>query len=223
MERRRAGGAVVAVIAVAMTVAGCTNSAANVAGSPKPSVLGAVSSPLGLPVPAASATPKVKPSQLPLPALAAATYPESVYPPPTTGRKGAVLECPGTRDLEPPTAGARRQAVRIAEHFQSGSRSRVLHTADRAIWSQLYTPRQERKYGTTRPHHQPVLSSGPLLGRYSGGGAPNPAGWVRHDCPPRVARDSYEVAIGPRDGPALDGVFVFVERRGHVLLYFEYP
>jgi hypothetical protein len=61
------------------------------------------------------------------------------------------------------------------------------------------------------------------MGRYTGGGAPNPAGWIRRDCPPKISDDSYEVAAGPRNGPALDSVFVFINRRGHVLVYLTYP
>lgn len=133
-----------------------------------------------------------------------------------------MLECPGIHDLEQPTAGARRQAVRIAEYSGSWSRSRVLHTSDRATWTYTRIPAPGRT-PATRPRRQPVLSSGPLLGRYTGGGTPNPAGWVRHDCPPRVARDSYEVVVGPRSSGALDEASVFVERRGRVLLYFSYP
>jgi hypothetical protein len=124
--------------------------------------------------------------------------------------------------LQPPGSTARSQAIAIAEHFQTTPYHRALHLADRAVWSQVYTPSQQRKYHP-RFHHEPVLSTGPLYGRYTGGGAPNPAGWISRDCAPAVGRDSYEVAIGPRDGPALDGVFVFVQRSGRMLLYFVYP
>ena len=117
-----------------------------------------------------------------------------------------------------------RRAIRIASRFQSGPQLRELHAADRAVWSYIYTDKQSRKYRTAGAHrHLPVLSHGPLLGRYTGGGAPNPAIWVKHDCPALVAQRSYEVAMGPRNGPALDAVFVFVQRKGRPLLYFVYP
>jgi hypothetical protein len=115
-------------------------------------------------------------------------------------------------------------AIGIAERFQTGPEIRELHAADRAVWGAIYQAAQSRTYGTDGPRrHLPVLSSGPLLGRYTGGGAPNPAGWIRRDCPAPIAARSYEVAIGPRNGPALDGVFVFIQRQGRVLLYFVYP
>ncbi|HVV76228.1 MAG TPA: hypothetical protein VHC43_09345 [Mycobacteriales bacterium] len=117
----------------------------------------------------------------------------------------------------------RSQAVGIVRRFESGSRSQELHAADRALWPQLVGLPKLRKHRTRHLGHQPILSSGPLLGRYTGGGAPNPAGWIRRDCPRLVARMSYEVAAGPRNGPALDAVFVFIERRGRALLYFVYP
>jgi hypothetical protein len=154
------------------------------------------------------------------PPVGAAGFPISVYPAPVKGKR-AVPSCPKPTHLQLPGSTARHQAIAIAEHFQSTAYHRALHMADRAIWSQVYTPAQQRKY-QVHFDRQPVLSAGPLYGRYTGGGAPNPAGWISHDCPPVVGQDSYEVAIGPRDGPALDGVFVFVQRAGRLLLYFAY-
>lgn len=158
-----------------------------------------------------------------LPALGAPGFSTAIYPASVHGKR-AVRRCPNPNGLQIPGPQTRNAAITIAERFQTGSRNRELHAADRAIWPEIYTDSQAHKFGTAgATHHFPVLSAGRLLGHYTGGGAPNPAGWIQHDCPPKVATRSFEVAIGPRNGPALDAVFVFVQRAGRTLLYFVYP
>ena len=44
-----------------------------------------------------------------------------------------------------------------------------------------------------------------------------------HVCGASVADHSYAVIGGPRRSGALQGVLVFLNRRHHVLLYYEYP
>lgn len=158
-----------------------------------------------------------------LPALGAPGFPTSIYPASRHGKR-AVRRCPNPDGLQIPGPQTRNAAITIAERFQTGSRNRELHAADRAIWPEIYTDAQGHTFGIARAtHHFPVLSTGRLLGHYTGGGAPNPTDWIQHDCPPKVATRSFEVAIGPRNGPALDAVFVFVQRARRTLLYFVYP
>ena len=205
-------GQVVAVVAVVVGVtSACTGSS-----TPQPiastTATGAASPPRSSQSPSSS-----------LPAINAPGFPAAIYPAPVKGRQAVPL-CPSPVGLQSPGPHMDSRAIRIASRFQTGPQLRELHAADRAIWSQIYTDKQSRKYGTAGAHRNvPVLSHGPLLGRYTGGGAPNPAVWVKRDCPPLVAERSYEVAIGPRNGPALDAVFVFVQRKSRPLLYFVYP
>lgn len=158
-----------------------------------------------------------------LPPIDAPGFPKTIYPAPVKGGK-AVHLCPSPVGLQRPGRHFGARAVRIAERYQTGPLLRELRAADRAIWRAIHNDAGSSQNGAAGGHRNlPVLSNGPLLGRYTGGGAPNPAHWIRHDCPPPVAERSYEVVIGPRNGPALDGVFVFGQRHSRPLLYFVYP
>jgi hypothetical protein len=46
---------------------------------------------------------------------------------------------------------------------------------------------------------------------------------VRERCGAKVANDSAAIITGPRRGGALQAVYLFLPRHGHVLLYYAYP
>lgn len=105
-----------------------------------------------------------------------------------------------------------------------------LHHTDRAWWSVVRTTwRQHRNWSTSHSPSRPgaakvpILFAGPLRDMPHSLGVPPQFRFIRRYCGAVVADDSYAVISGPRNGLALQGVLVFLNRRGHVLLYYEYP
>jgi hypothetical protein len=65
----------------------------------------------------------------------------------------------------------------------------------------------------------PVLYSGPLRAYHAAGGPPSLADVVATDCGSRIVRDTWVIVSGAAASPERAAETLFLERRGHVLLY----
>jgi hypothetical protein len=201
--------AVVAVVGVAALVKNLP-----VAGNGSPSLGGALS-----PKVTRSATSGVKG----LPEVGAPGYPVVIYPPavrPRPGGAGAVTACPAPVGLVTPPSSARATVAALIDLWETGDRAAALHAADRAIWPVINV----RTYRAPQQPHtaEPVLYAGLLKAVHRNFGVPNPAGWISSSCGAATADWSYLVVTGSQSAPALQGAWVFVDRAGHLLLYFRY-
>jgi hypothetical protein len=156
-------------------------------------------------------------------ALTATDYPASIYPPPA--RVANPLRCPSATGLQRFSSAARSTARSAMERFGSRGLSEDLHDSDRAWWPQVLLDWQGGSSGKSN-HDAPVriLYTGALMSPYPSArlGAPNLASQILAGCGRRVANDSYVIVNGSRTRPALHGAEFFLNRHGHVLLYFEY-
>lgn len=161
-----------------------------------------------------------------LPAIGAADYPSGLYPEPVRSRDRHLLSaCPnrhGTATVT--TAGAQAASIAYTRQFQAVSLASDLRGSDRAWWPEIARAWQDGDASKSAGRRIPILYSGRLVGRWpSGLGAPDPRRWIAAACGPVLAKRSWVVVEGPRNGPALQGAFVFVVRQHHPLLYFTYP
>lgn len=212
--------AIVAVVAVIGVIAIVKN--LPVAGNGSTSPDGAFS-----PKVTRSASPKVTRSATSgvkgLPAVGAPGYPAAIYPPavrPRHGGAGAVIACPAPADLVKPPSSARATATAIINRYETANRAAALHAADRAIWPVI----NQRTYRAPKQQHktEPILYAGLLTALHHNFGAPNPSGWISSSCGAATADRSYLVVTGSQSEPALESDWVFVDRAGHLLLYFTY-
>jgi hypothetical protein len=175
-----------------------------------------------------SATPTSTRLDYALPSVGADGFPRSVYPVPGPGGGGSIPACPSAAGLSPFTGTAPARAAVVWATTFARSFSYDLHHTDRAWW-----PTIRRTWRGSQRHDAPLAGEapvGPDLLLYAGPlrttpqfGVPRQYGFLKHYCGANVADASYALVSGPRHGPALQGVAVFLNRRNHVLLYYEYP
>ncbi|HTQ19412.1 hypothetical protein [Mycobacterium sp.] len=165
-----------------------------------------------------------------LPATGAAGFPTSIYPRPRHGGAGSIPACPAPSGVARLDGTEQARAAVYWASKQTHTFGYDLHHTDRAWWSVVRADWRHRK-NWSNPHSPmgpgaprvPVLYAGPLRGMPPRIGVPPQYGYIRHSCGARVADDSYAIIGGPRHSGALQGVLVFLNRRHHVLLYYEYP
>lgn len=158
-----------------------------------------------------------------LPVVGAPGYPDAVYPAavrPRPHHAGIVTACPARLGMAAPAASARVEAIAIVRDWETRGWAAALHNADRAYWPQVAA--DWRHHWLPRRYRGPVLYAGPLPPARRNLGVPNPAGWIIESCGMRLAKASYLIVTGSRNEPALQGAWVFIDRRGHLLLYFTY-
>jgi hypothetical protein len=230
MIRRRVGEAL-SVTAVAVVVAGIALATAFWLPGAGPS-----SGPRrGFPPNAAPPAPKVTPSASSgvqkLPPVGAPGYPAAIYPAAVRAHRGALAACPATVGLVRPPSSARARAIAIIDRWATLNRTTALHASDRAIWPEILLNMSASRAHGRRPK-EPILYAGLLKAehRYFGGGspgAPDPSGFIRFSCGittgTALIDKSYLVVAGTQSEPALQEDWVFVDRAGHLLLYFIYP
>lgn len=173
-----------------------------------------------------AASPSTRPSASTLPGLGADGYPVTVYPRPTASRNHNLLPaCPSQQGVAKATRGnVNADAISFVQQYQAISWSNDLHGSDRALWPEIGRAWRSGDAHNATPRRLPILYSGALTDRWpSGLGAPNPHRWIQTACGSSLASASWVVVEGPRNGPALQGAFVFLSRNGHTLLYFTYP
>jgi hypothetical protein len=167
--------------------------------------------------------------QVGAPGFPAAIYPAAVRP---RHRRGALAACPAPVALVKPPSSARATAIAIIDHWGTANRAALLHAADRAIWPEIVMNFPANRAHRRRHQAQPILYAGPLKGehRYFGGGspgAPDPSSFIRFSCgaaiEAAIVNRSYLVVTGTQSEPALQEDYVFLDRAGHLLLYFTYP
>jgi hypothetical protein len=157
-----------------------------------------------------------------LPAVGAPGYPEDVYPPAVRPRHaGIVTACPAPAGLVTPPGSVRAAAIAAVRAWETSGWAAALHDADRVLWPQVAGDYRHHWVPRLR-YRGPVLYAGALLPARRNFGVPNPAGWIIGSCGRRVAGASYLIVTGSRNEPALQGALVFIDRHGHLLLYFSY-
>jgi len=176
----------------------------------------------------APATAKPRPT-FDLPAVGAHGFPARAYPKAGPGGGGSIPGCPDSRGLDQFSGTAPARAVVVWATVLTQTFPYDLHHTDRAWWSTIRADwRSAQQHGSKSPASASridpdgILYAGPLRTTPQFG-VPRQYGFLKHWCGTRLADRSYAVVSGPRDGPALQGVSVFLNRNNHVLLYYEYP
>jgi hypothetical protein len=154
------------------------------------------------------------------PAVGAPGFPANVYPaPPPRPVVNSVGHCPASAGLRPFTAHSADAARRAMPKF-GHSLTQDLRLADRTFWPVLIRGWQPGATRVFTPGRPAILYSGPLESYHSSEGPPDFTKLISAGCGPRLARNTWMIVDGPRRSPALQGELLFLNRRGHVLLYY---
>jgi len=154
------------------------------------------------------------------PAVGAPGFPASVYPaPPPRPVVNSIGHCPAAGGLRPFTAHSATAARRAMPKF-GRSLTQGLRHSDRAFWPVLISGWQAGATRVFTPGRPAILYSGPLESYHSSQGAPDLTKLISAGCGASLARNTWMIVIGPRRSPALQGELLFLNRRGHVLLYY---
>jgi hypothetical protein len=119
--------------------------------------------------------------------------------------------------LGSPGPGIRAAALAVVDSLGRSFRS-DLRLTDRVYWQQTVTNWGEGLGGPSGPAH--VLYSGPLESYRSRIGPPDFSPTIRAGCGNRIARDTWMIVTGHVSEPALQGQYLLLDRRGHVLLWY---
>jgi hypothetical protein len=154
------------------------------------------------------------------PTLGAPGFPVNVYPAPQPRPVvNSIGHCPAADELLPFTANTAAVARRTIPKF--GHRlSQDLRLTDRAFWPVLIGGWRAGSNRVFTPDRSPILYSGPLESYHSSEGPPDFTKLISAACGASLARKTWMIVDGPRRSPALQGEFLFLDRRGHVLLYY---
>ena len=138
------------------------------------------------------------------------SFSSAVYPPPVkpVHRGGLPYGCPNPRGVEGLAPDARHGALQALRSV-TGKHRHDRRVADRAYWPAL------KDWRHSLAHVNPDPGSGPAR--------TSPYRSIaRSKCGYRVVRRSWSFVLGPRD-PGLQSTVFLLQRRGHWLLWFEYP
>jgi len=170
-----------------------------------------------------------------LPPVGAPGFPAAIYPGPRRPHPvpNPLGHCPAPAGLQPFTAGNATTARALIPKLRRSFRE-DLRLTDRAFWPTILIgwqqpPRQGPAPGLTqrerlrqaRGGHRPILYAGPLESYHQSEGPPDFTRAISAGCGTRLARDTWMVVDGPRTSPALQSEWLFLTRRGHVLLYYN--
>jgi len=197
-------------------------------------LLGAVANPAASTAPAGGS--------IALPAVGAAGFTSTIYPPAVRARMIAnwLRLCPSAAGLEVPgrnvavaSLAVLRQVGEPAAPVNVMPRGGVggslvqipqqqiltsyLRLSDRAFW-----PRLASGSGITvvvQAARVPVLYSGPLRSYHPVNGPPSLAGVVAAGCGSRIVQDTWVIVSGHAASPTRAAETLFLKRRGHVLVY----
>ncbi len=157
------------------------------------------------------------PSALALPAVGAAGFPASVYPPAVSQAElNLIRHCPDPAGLEPLSAAMSTDAWKVVGGL-GHSFSSDLRLTDRVYWPQVQSAWRAGTGKAIEPVH--VLYSGPLESQHQVFGPPDLSRPVRSGCGNRTARDTWLVVTGQLREPGLQSEFLLVDRRGHLLVW----
>lgn len=207
-QRIRAGGGV-AVVAVIVAAAIAVPL----------SLLGGGGAARGI-APASSASPSRHAEPHPaftLPPVGATGFPVSIYPPPPSSKElNLVGQCPSASGLQQPGPGTAAAALRVVQDLGRSFQS-DLRLSDRVYWPQVLA---NWKAGTgTASGPVNVLYSGPLESYHQAFGPPDMASTILSGCGSQVAGDTWMIVTGKKNLPGLQGEFLMLDRRGHMLLW----
>lgn len=156
-----------------------------------------------------------------LPAVGAPGFPASVYPPPRPHPVvNSLGHCPAPAGLQPFTPASATAALGVIPRL-GRSFTGDLRLTDRTFWPVIasgWQPGGTRVFTPIRP--QPTLYSGPLESYHQSEGPPDFTKLIAAGCGARLARNTWMIVEGPRGNPAIQGEFLFLNRRGRILLYY---
>jgi hypothetical protein len=145
----------------------------------------------------------------------------AIYPSPRPGGGGSLIACPSSAGVGVPEADAAAKAVR-AFLSRGMDKQDDLRKTDPAWWSQVDAVWAANP-SSARPQVTPEILWKGRLRAMPELGVPRQYDLIARYCGKVVADRSVVVIDGPRDEGALQGAHVYLERRGHLLMYFEYP
>jgi hypothetical protein len=204
-QRRKAAGAAVSLGAV--VIAASVLPVTLTGGGPRQAASGH---------PAAS-----RPARFTLPPAGAPGFPVSIYPPPSSKVLNLVGQCPGGSGLQRPPAGAgtAAAALRVVENLGRSFRS-DLRLSDRAFWRQQLANWRGGYEGKPGPVRD-VLYSGPLESYHQAFGPPDESHPILAGCGRQTAASTWVIITGRKNLPSLQGEYILIDRRGHLLLWYD--
>ena len=203
-----AGAATVAAVTAAAVVSLTLTGAAP---SKTPTVTG--------PTPAAArtATPR---RHYTLPPVGAPGFPTATYPAPGRHLRLRPLgRCPASEGLQPFTTGnagaARALIPKLGRSFTDD-----LRLTDRVFWPTILIGWQQPPgHGPARVGYRGILYAGPLTSYHQSDGPPDFTRPISASCGTRLARDTWMIVDITSAG--FQREWLFLNRRGHVLLYYH--
>ncbi len=158
----------------------------------------------------------------PIPPVGAPGFPSAIYPAPSPRPVVNLIgHCPSVEGVQPFRARDVEDARRLLRNL-GRSFTNDLRLTDRTLWPVIA---HGWRIGTPIFVHSSkqtitIIFNGRLESYRSSEGPPDLTHLIATRCGERLARDSWMFVTGPRSGPALQGEFLFLDRRHHVLLYF---
>lgn len=170
----------------------------------------------------AGVSPTATPTSYTAPPVGAPGFPADIYPPPKARPAAGLLgHCPGGTGVQPFGKAAGQQAVGVLKnlgHTLGGD----LRLTDRTFWPIVLKERQVNALGGVSPGPgAPILYQGPLVDYSSLRGPPDLDGLIAQQCGAWLSLSTWLIVTGPADSPALQSEMLFINRHGHVLLYYE--
>ena len=162
---------------------------------------------------------------LTLPPVGAPGFPANVYPPPRSDKVlNLVGDCPNPSGLQPPGPGMSAAALAAVDSLGRSFRA-DLRLSDRVYWQQVLTnwregaPGGSGKVSAKARRSVRLLYSGLLDSYHQAFGPSDMSRTIRTGCGDRTARDTWMIVEGPLNGPAIQGEFLLLDRRGHILVW----
>jgi hypothetical protein len=164
---------------------------------------------------------------LALPPVGAPGFPAQVYP---ASRGHRVLnlvgQCPNPSGLQHPGPRMATTALTVVNSLGRSFRS-DLRLSDRVYWQQTlidWRGGYAQLGGKISAHAHgartiPLLYSGPLDSYHQAFGPPDMSHMIRAGCGARTAADTWMIVAGPLNSPGIQGEYLLLDRRGHVLVW----
>jgi hypothetical protein len=174
------------------------------------------------PVPAGSATSTTPGTASAAPPVGAPGFPADIYPQPRALPAANLLAyCPGGTDMQPFAKATGLQALAVLKRL-GHTLARDLRLTDRAFWPIMLKERQGNAPGMffARPPG-PIQYQGPLVDYRPANGPPDLDGLIAQQCGAWLALSTWVIVTGPAGSPSEQSEMLFINRRGHVLMYYE--
>lgn len=170
----------------------------------------------------ATPTPRTPQRSYATPPVDAQRFPGAIYPPPRTLRSpsGTPFYCPGGNNVQPFGRIGSEQVLTVIKNL-GHSLAGDLQLSDRAFWPTLF--RAWQGSGTWlffSGNSDQIQYAGPLVGYNSLRGPPDLDGLIARQCGSWLSLSTWLIVAGPPGSPALQNELLFLNRGGHVLLYY---